>query len=119
MSTALFEMENMKGLSLSHGDQMLAVKLSSERVKSMSRGRYNDKRDNHSQPRGWSNVNCYYCHKKGHKRRDCEELTKHLEEKRKEEVQKKSESAIVVDDNLVMIEGDVCFVITDDKVSDV
>ena len=55
--------------------------------------------------------------RKGIKRRDCEELTKHLEERRKEEVQKKIESANMVVDGVLTCEGDVCSVITDENIS--
>ena len=45
------QIQHMKGPSSSHGDQVQAVKFGPDYDRSISRGRYNDKSDNHSQPR--------------------------------------------------------------------
>ena len=45
----LLKTENMKGPSSSHGDHVLAVKSGVDHGRSILRGRYNDRRDNHSQ----------------------------------------------------------------------
>ena len=49
VKTTLLKTENMKGSSSSHGDHVLAVKSGVDHGRSILRGRYNDRRDNHSQ----------------------------------------------------------------------
>ena len=68
VSMALLEIENIKELSnLSHGgDHVLTVKLDLDRGRSKLRGRYYDRKDSHFQSRLWRDIECYYCHKKGH-----------------------------------------------------
>ena len=76
------------------------MKSDSDRGESKSQKRYYDRRDNHSQSCSWRDIECYYYHKKGHIGRNCEELTKHLEEKRKEEAKEASDSANIIKENL-------------------
>ena len=58
-----------------------------------------------------------YCYKNGHIRKNREELTKYLEEKRKEEAKEASNSTNVIKENLES-DDDVYLVIADEKFSD-
>ena len=62
-----------------------------------TRGRYYERRDNCSQSSSWKDIECFYCHEKGHIRRNCEELTRHLEENSKQKAQE-TEFANVIGD---------------------
>jgi hypothetical protein len=100
VSTALLETANMKKPSGNvNGDQVLLTTSGNRYGRGESRGRNYGQRDR-SQSRPRRDVECYYCHKKGHVRRDCEELTKHLDSKRKsKEITENSDSTNLVEEN--------------------
>ena len=84
VSTVLLETADMKQpCSLSHTEQVLMVKSDASKGRSKTWGRYYERRDDRSQSSSWKDVECFYCNEKGHIRRNCEELIRHLEEKRK------------------------------------
>ena len=58
-------------------------------------------------------MECHYCHKKGHIRRNCKELTKHLEEKRKEKANETLDSANIIKENLEY-DNDIYSVVADE-----
>lgn len=116
--TTLLETENIKHpSSSSYIDQTLIIRLESNHGKSKSRGRYDDRSDNYSQSRFWKDVECYYSHKKGHVKRNCEELTKHLEAMRNQESKETPNFTEVVDEGFES-EYDILSVIIDENFSD-
>lgn len=77
-------MEKIKKPSISSQAESLAVKednkTKSKRGRSKSRGRIGQNDRSKSRPR--KDVECHYCHKKGHIRRFCHELKRDLEERK-------------------------------------
>ena len=63
------------------------MKSDSNRGKSKTRGRFYERRDDCSQSNSSKDFECFYCHENGHIQRNCEELTKHLKEKRRQKAQ--------------------------------
>ena len=63
----------------SQADGLIVRSKSSNRHRSESKT--NGKRS-HSRSRTKKDVECFYCHKKGHYKKQCKELTEHLEEKK-------------------------------------
>ena len=61
-------------------------------------------------------MECYYCHKKGYVRKNCEELTKHLEATRNKESKETLDSTNVVDEGFES-EYNVLSVITNENFS--
>jgi len=116
--TTLLETANMKKPSSTfHTEQVLVEQLDSNRERSKSLRRYYDKRDDRSKSRPIKDIECYYWHKKWHIKRNCEELTKYHEEKRKQEPQETSDSANVVDNRFDSEDG-VYSVIADENIFD-
>lgn len=101
--------------SSSQMEQVLVVKSDSIRGWSKTRVRYYDKRDDRSQSRSWKEIECFYCHEKGHIGRNYEELTKHLEEKKKQKTQEREYANVV--GHKFDGKGDVYFVTTDENIS--
>lgn len=64
-----------------NGDQILLTEIEMRRGRGESLGRNSGQRDS-SQSHSKRDVKCYHYHKKGHSRRNREELTRHLETKR-------------------------------------
>uniref|UniRef100_A0A2N9J8T4 CCHC-type domain-containing protein n=1 Tax=Fagus sylvatica TaxID=28930 RepID=A0A2N9J8T4_FAGSY len=111
------ELEEVTSALLSHskmkqdGDDSqgdgLVVHSESNRNRNKSRGSNSNKERSQSRSRAKKDVECFYCHKKGHYKNQCKELKQHLEERKNEK--KAAESASVIeeksDDNEV--DGDL------------
>ena len=65
----------------SQADGLIVKSESSNRGRSRSRGRNSNKNRSQSKSRAKKDVECFYCHKKGHYKNRCKELKEHLEEK--------------------------------------
>ena len=98
VSTTLLETANMKQpSSSSHTKQVLMVTSDASRGRrKKTRGRYYERRDDHSQSSSWKDVECLYCYEKGHIRRNCEKLTRHLEERKKQKAEETKVQMLLV-----------------------
>ena len=63
----------------SQADGLIVKSESSNRGRSRSRGRNSNRNRSQSKSRAKKDVECFYCHKKGHYKNQCEELKGHLE----------------------------------------
>ena len=64
----------------SQADGLTVKSKSSNRGRSRSRGRNSHKNRSQSKSHAKKDVECFYCHKKGHYKNQCKELKEHLEE---------------------------------------
>lgn len=83
MTSALLSHIKMKQDSDgSQVDGLIVKSKSSNRHRSRSRGRNSNRNISQSKSRAKKDVECFYCHKKGHYKNQCKELKEHLEEKK-------------------------------------
>ena len=66
----------------SQADGLIVKSESSNKGRSRSRGRNSNRNRSQSKSRAKKDVECFYCHKKGHYKNQCKELKEHLEEKK-------------------------------------
>ena len=66
----------------SQADGLIVKSESSNRGRSRSRGRNSNRNRSQSKSRAKKDVECFYCHKKGHYKNQCKELKEQLEEKK-------------------------------------
>ena len=66
----------------SQTDGLIVKSESSNRGRSRSRGRNSNRNKSQSKSCAKKDVECFYCHKKGHYKNQCKELKEHLEEKK-------------------------------------
>ena len=66
----------------SQADGLIVKSESSNRGRSRSKGRNSNRNRSQSKSRAKKDVECFYCHKKGHYKNQCKELKEHLEEKK-------------------------------------
>ncbi|GMN61563.1 hypothetical protein TIFTF001_030638 [Ficus carica] len=123
MKDALVQHGLLKGLQGNKSEKMsnedweeLEARVMRVRVRVRPLGRYYEWRDDCSQSSSWKDFECFYCHVMGHSRRNCEELKRHLEERRKQKSQE-TEAANVVGDRYDS-EDDVYDVTTEGADSD-
>ena len=77
------------------------------RGRSKSRAPYNrDKSRGRSSSISKKDVECYYCHKKGHMKRKCRKLKFKEQKKEKNSEKKQNDTAIVIDGELMIIRDD-------------
>ncbi|KAK4590943.1 hypothetical protein RGQ29_021227 [Quercus rubra] len=87
----------------SQADGLIVKSESSNRGRSRSKGRNSNKNRSQSKSRAKKDVECFYCHKKGHYKNQYKELKEHLEEKRngKKPLESASVSEEISDDSEV------------------
>ena len=77
------------------------------RGKSKSRAPHNrDKSRGRSSLISEKDVECYYCHKKGHMKRECKKLKFKEQNKEKNSEKKQNDTAVVIDGELMIIRDD-------------
>ena len=87
----------------SQADGLIVKSESSNRGRSRSKGRNSNRNRSQSKSRAKKDVECFYCHKKGHYKNRCKELKEHLEEKKngKKPLESTSVTEETSDDNEV------------------
>ena len=101
-SSLLNEETRRKSSGSSHSEALMMENRGSGRSK--SRAPHNcDKSRGHSSSISKKNVECYYCHKKGHMKRECRKLN--FKEQNKEKIleKKQNDTAAVTDGELMII----------------
>ena len=77
------------------------------RGRSKSRDRHNcDKSRGRSSSISKKDVECYYCHKKGHMKRECRKLKFKKQNKEKNSEKKQNDTSVVTDGELMIIRDD-------------
>ena len=66
----------------SQADGHIVKSESSNRGRRRSRGRNSNRNRSQSKSHAKKDVECFYCHKKGHYKNQCKELKEHLQEKK-------------------------------------
>jgi hypothetical protein len=90
----------------SQGDG-LVVHSVSNRNRNKSRGSNSNKERSQSRSQAKKDVECFYCHKKGHYKNQCKELKQHLKERKNEKKAAKSASVVEEKSDGSEVDGDL------------